>query len=1064
MSKRISVIKITAMSFVILFIVSGFSAIINGSPAKLEAASNGMLEYSIMSDSKINSSGIDHGVLASMKSINSTMKSKETVHQERYDYSNNVSHGFSLSYRLYNESSILNRDLVWVSQVDFCNSNFAIVGGNGLIVLNMSKNVTLYYPVTGSSGFITYESKNKGNLILGGNNYLNIGGLFIYNYSLDNATFNDLSYMLPKNWTVSDPKAIQYIGSLAFGNNEMIVAEKFTNNSNTFVGLIKNNTFANITNSIPNIDGPVETSYGNGSFILLSTNAGVIINPDNGSVFSVPVRISGQSIKYENSMITRDGSDFIIANGSALISYDMSNGRTSVLYQTSYGTVSFVKYTEESLIFGVYNGSNTEILKDEGGNISKLLDLPGQINDAAASSNNSTYAFIGNYVNGLHSLLYLYSDDSELSFYPEPIHYQPFTDIPKSESLRFNISNYGPTGVSFGVMNSTFNITFFDDNSSIHSVEITGEKASYTVILGSSSYGYYNFNSNRLAYLVATNIGNNTGLFAFEVYDGYITNDTARLINYPSQFGLPIVPGNLPSGSVTGISTTIVIPNFRQPQPLSILINGGFNGNQTDTWFGQLGMTFSWGFPTLRAYPIMETFSAHYGSIGPVIDLNYPLTPGKAYNFSIALANNTSWAFTINGHLMDCPGFTGYYNAYGVINGFNFGLETIPSYGPTVDIIKQIQIPTMFNVRIGNAWVKPGSASFEGIGENWYNGNTTFAYGTALWGIESHLQNISVPNDSLIFQDNLSSAVVSAIPISGTFQDPIFGKFYVTPVTEGDNGSYLSMNNTSIVIRSIKQPEIVSIIHFLPATDEVVSDDNYILEPGQNLTCQRGRNMIIAASDLHYNLLFETALVAPQPDYNVTFRAVGLPSNVNWSISINGIDRFSADEYISFALPNGSYSYIVGTDNKTYYPPQSFGSFVVSGRNILLDVSFDPVTYLLIFKETGLSSSAVWSVTLKGKTFNQSTTNITFSSTNSTVAFAEPNGSYFFTVYLPSGFTTNRSNGTIIVEGAGLTSYIAVQQITINSNYFIIDSIIAIAAAIAIVGTILVMNRRNRGH
>ncbi|MGC8630794.1 MAG: DUF7619 domain-containing protein, partial [Thermoplasmata archaeon] len=75
-------------------------------------------------------------------------------------------------------------------------------------------------------------------------------------------------------------------------------------------------------------------------------------------------------------------------------------------------------------------------------------------------------------------------------------------------------------------------------------------------------------------------------------------------------------------------------------------------------------------------------------------------------------------------------------------------------------------------------------------------------------------------------------------------------------------------------------------------------------------------------------------------------------------------------------------------------------------------ITFTALTYTITFIESGLSSGTTWYVTLNG---------ITKSSSNNTITFNEPNGTYSYTVGSINGYNVYPSSGTITVKGANLT-------------------------------------------
>ena len=73
-------------------------------------------------------------------------------------------------------------------------------------------------------------------------------------------------------------------------------------------------------------------------------------------------------------------------------------------------------------------------------------------------------------------------------------------------------------------------------------------------------------------------------------------------------------------------------------------------------------------------------------------------------------------------------------------------------------------------------------------------------------------------------------------------------------------------------------------------------------------------------------------------------------------------------------------------------------------------------SYGVQFNETGLPKNTTWSVTLDG--INEKANDSSPSGT--TLHFAEPNGTYSYTVGSPSGFTSTPSTGTVLVNGPTL--------------------------------------------
>ncbi len=150
-----------------------------------------------------------------------------------------------------------------------------------------------------------------------------------------------------------------------------------------------------------------------------------------------------------------------------------------------------------------------------------------------------------------------------------------------------------------------------------------------------------------------------------------------------------------------------------------------------------------------------------------------------------------------------------------------------------------------------------------------------------------------------------------------------------------------------------------------------------------------------------------------QVTYTVTFTAGGL-TNEQWGITFNGTTsaRTLAANSITFQSPNGTYNYnvsnVAGLRANVYS-----GTVTVSGANPgTVTVTFAQATYSVTFAETGLRPGTGWYVNLTGGS--------SFSSTTTTIAFGEPNGTYPFAVETEANYVATSSSGMLIVAGASL--------------------------------------------
>ncbi len=149
------------------------------------------------------------------------------------------------------------------------------------------------------------------------------------------------------------------------------------------------------------------------------------------------------------------------------------------------------------------------------------------------------------------------------------------------------------------------------------------------------------------------------------------------------------------------------------------------------------------------------------------------------------------------------------------------------------------------------------------------------------------------------------------------------------------------------------------------------------------------------------------------------------------------------------------FSIILSSTNSSVSIPVSVGSNQTVEYNIVQTNTTVRANelYGIEFTETGLPNGTPWSVTLNGTTLY---------STNSTITFNEPNGTYSYILHLPSGYTTTNQKGSITVSGQSLALSMNAKHssrpTSQSSNYSII--IIAVLLAAAIVALLAVLRKR----
>ena len=125
--------------------------------------------------------------------------------------------------------------------------------------------------------------------------------------------------------------------------------------------------------------------------------------------------------------------------------------------------------------------------------------------------------------------------------------------------------------------------------------------------------------------------------------------------------------------------------------------------------------------------------------------------------------------------------------------------------------------------------------------------------------------------------------------------------------------------------------------------------------------------------------------------YSVTFSENGLPYGTIWYVNITGqpsSGAINAGSSFTVSLPNGTYSYSLGTTDKSY--SSNTAEFKISGNSEPETAAFTEV-YTLTFSETGLPSGVPWYINLSNKMQSGQITTSSYS-------FSLINGTYNYSI------------------------------------------------------------------
>ena len=165
--------------------------------------------------------------------------------------------------------------------------------------------------------------------------------------------------------------------------------------------------------------------------------------------------------------------------------------------------------------------------------------------------------------------------------------------------------------------------------------------------------------------------------------------------------------------------------------------------------------------------------------------------------------------------------------------------------------------------------------------------------------------------------------------------------------------------------------------------------------------------------------------------YEVTLSIVGLRSSNIWSLTINEANysltytNSSSFSTMNAFLPNATYNYTVATTSHL----STSASFSVKGKPLSVTISITP-SFIVKFTESGLPVGTSWYVDLNGT--------YAFSS-NSTIQFNEPNGTYSYSV-VSSNYNAVPNNGTISVSGKDQNITIKFKPVQVTYSILFLES------------------------
>ena len=201
----------------------------------------------------------------------------------------------------------------------------------------------------------------------------------------------------------------------------------------------------------------------------------------------------------------------------------------------------------------------------------------------------------------------------------------------------------------------------------------------------------------------------------------------------------------------------------------------------------------------------------------------------------------------------------------------------------------------------------------------------------------------------------------------------------------------------------------------------------------------------ITSSDLQATVYIKELGATPPPsDATIHFNEAGLASGTSWAVTyhsvLNGytganITSTSTNSFVNVTMAIGNTIYYWISDSAGLTPSPSEGVISLTG-NMTVSVTFPtpaPASFSITFIPSGIPSGVTWGVTLQGETLYATNLN----GQNPDIIFNEPDGSYSYSIYVPSPYIASPGSGTVQVSGSSISVTIGISQPQVN--YYILS-------------------------
>ncbi len=464
-----------------------------------------------------------------------------------------------------------------------------------------------------------------------------------------------------------------------------------------------------------------------------------------------------------------------------------------------------------------------------------------------------------------------------------------------------------------------------------------------------------------------------------------------------------------------------------------------FNGNDSEVYFpGSGSVAEAYNINNFSKFTEINSYADGFSRI---------LIPASSYYGSInfvenGLSSNTPWSLTLNGLKYNSTGSK--ITAYSFTGMQNYSINIPAGYMLSERSSGQIMV-SYENTTINLSFNSPISFKETGLGAN------------PIWYLEIKGYNTSKKITSNIYNTGLPFGEYEAIATSPNAQT-YYLNFKFSTADQTVTIPFKAQYNFSI-----SQSGLPNIVWYLNITNKtgMVSQISGIgftltaalINGSYNYTVSSS-NKIYKPSVPYGNFTINgksstVREIFSQVIFNMTFTESGLPSGTAWSVTLNGTMKVSTTSTISYMETNGSYEYTIGSISG-YTISKSSGTATVSGSNTTVPITFTAVKvtskYTVTFTESGLPSGTAWYVNLSNGMKSGAITTSTYS-------FSVTNGSVTYTISGTSGYSANKTSGSITVNGSNISISVKFSKpsspqttsTTAIEEYSIIGAVVAVA-------------------